>query len=396
MRSMSREAEEAPSDITYSVALCLCTAYNLRRGSEGKGPTMQTFESFGLEVLAQRKQDGIRGIRSEKHRFHLHIQPARFAKMPLDEIQPLDIDEWLREMGEKKACDTRGERPLEKSSIRRSQSLVSTIFTEAVDRGFIKTNPSLGRKLKRRDGASATRERWAWLTLEEQERLINHPITPLDDRLAMAFAIYTGLRQGEQFNLEIADLHVEDDNPRVVVRFGSPGFPPKSGKMREVPLFGDGLRVAKQCKERALANPKNPDRLVFPSPNGKRRPIGKPLGRIRVNGKHVCAWKAALKLAGITRRVRWHDLRHTYASNLVQGLMGNNRRWSLEEVQPLMGHSSIMITQRYAHLGRDAIKRAVEETVGASGAMVLRDDAPPSSLVRMVVARVLESLKRAS
>jgi integrase len=345
-------------------------------------------------VLADRKRDGVRGIRSETHRFKMHIQPAKFAGMDLDKAEPQHIAEWLREMSEKRAGDTRGDRLLEKSTIRRSQALVSAIFQEAVDRGLIKTNPAHGLRIKRKDGASATKDKWAWLTVEEQARLTRDEAISLEDRETIEFALVTGLRQGEQFNLEIRDLHVDDEDPRVVVRYGSPGLPPKSGKMREVPLFGDGLRVARACKERALANKKNPFGLVFPTANGKRRPIGKPLGRVRIDGAHVCTWKQALKLAGITRRFRWHDLRHTFASNLIQGLVGNKRRWSLEEVQPLMGHSSIVITQRYAHLGRNAIKRAVEETMMQE----TREDVapPPSSLVRLVVARVLETLGRAS
>ena len=51
---------------------------------------------------------------------------------------------------------------------------------------------------------------------------------------------------------------------------------------------------------------------------------------------------------GITRKVRFHDLRHTCASHLVMGTWG--RRWSIEEVSKFLGHSDIQVTQRYAHL----------------------------------------------
>jgi hypothetical protein len=63
---------------------------------------------------------------------------------------------------------------------------------------------------------------------------------------------------------------------------------------------------------------------------------------------------------GIERKVRFHDLRHTCASHLVMGTSG--RRWSIEEVSKLLGHSDIQVTQRYAHLADTALHRAAAET----------------------------------
>lgn len=52
--------------------------------------------------------------------------------------------------------------------------------------------------------------------------------------------------------------------------------------------------------------------------------------------------------------VRIHDLRHTYASLLV------NKGVSLYEVQQLLGHSSAQVTQRYAHLAPNTLHRRTE------------------------------------
>ena len=60
----------------------------------------------------------------------------------------------------------------------------------------------------------------------------------------------------------------------------------------------------------------------------------------------------ACELAGV-RRVGWHVLRHSYASHLVM------RGASIAEVQSLLGHASITMTMRYAHLSPRARKRAV-------------------------------------
>jgi integrase len=137
-------------------------------------------------------------------------------------------------------------------------------------------------------------------------------------------------------------------------------LPPKSGKKRTVPLFGDGLAAAREWLALLPSYaPNNPEGLVFPSASGRLRQQGKPLGRTGILKAHYLT-------AGVKLRpgLHWHALRHTCATNLVTGVLG--RRWALEEVQVIMGHSSITITQRYAHVGEDAIKRAVRETVEAA------------------------------
>ena len=64
--------------------------------------------------------------------------------------------------------------------------------------------------------------------------------------------------------------------------------------------------------------------------------------------------------------MRFHDLRHTCASHLVRGTWG--RRWSLEEVKEYLGHSSIQVTQRYAHL-QDGLADAAAATAGVGAQM---------------------------
>lgn len=65
---------------------------------------------------------------------------------------------------------------------------------------------------------------------------------------------------------------------------------------------------------------------------------------------------------GISRDVRFHDLRHTCASHLVMGTWGTT--WTLEQIRELLGHSTIRVTERYAHLGIDSIHAKARETPG--------------------------------
>jgi hypothetical protein len=70
------------------------------------------------------------------------------------------------------------------------------------------------------------------------------------------------------------------------------------------------------------------------------------------------AWAKILKRAGITR-FRWHDMCHHFASRLVQ------RGVPLNTVRDLLGHSTVQMSLRYAHLAPDQRREAVAKvTVG--------------------------------
>lgn len=318
------------------------------------------------EVMPQRERDGIRGYDREESRVRCHIINAPFIDDELTEIKHRHIREWLRLMSDKDARGPGPKRKLSIQTINRSKSLVSKVFDEAVERDIIEVNPCLGVKPKKRLGESDTREKWAYLTAPEQKLLFACEKIPNEYRLMMRISIGTGMRQGELRHLEIQDMVLTGPRPHVLIRIASrrkktgEKLPPKSGKKRKVPLFGDALTAAKEWRAQLETYcPSNPENLVFPTPGGAHWQQGKMFGRSDSTRQYYA-------LAGIKLRphLHWHAQRHTYATNLVSGVYG--RKWPLQEIQKVMGHSSVTITERYAHLGEDVIDTAVQETIDAA------------------------------
>ena len=217
-------------------------------------------------------------------------------------------------------------------------------------------NPALGLKVEREDGDEDDGYQDGWyLTTEEQERLLG--VADDRDTLIIAFAIGTGLRLNELNCLHIADVHVDADQPHVIVKFGSwdrkkkQYLSPKGKKgekrTRTVPLFGPALDAATTWMKLLPSYAKrNPLGLMFPTPRGARRE------------QPPRSWKRTAERFGVVARfgkkVWWHLLRHTCASSLVAGWWG--RRWTLDEVRTLLGHSSVRVTERYAHLAESVVQ----------------------------------------
>lgn len=322
------------------------------------------FLEHATAVMQQREADGLRGVDREWSRFRLHLATAPFASRPINEIAPRDIREWLRIMHDKEAVKPGAPRLLSRHTVKRCQSLLSSVFADAVEREIIDVNPALRVKIRKRVDESDTEDKWAYLTPAEQKAIRSCVAVPVEDRLMIAFSHDTGLRQGEWRHLERTDLAVEGPDPHVMVRFAGrrkdgKKLPPKNGKVRRVPLLPPALAAARTwllMLDRYA--PSNPENLVFPTAKGGIRQQGKPLGRGDTLKNHYRAAGVALR-----PHLHWHALRHTFATNLIAGVYG--RPWRLEEVQIVMGHSSYAVTQRYAHLGEDAIRKAARETAAA-------------------------------
>ncbi len=295
-----------------------------------------------------------RDFKSVRSRFDLHIVTASFADLPIGSVEPSDIVEWLRELETKLTGHKYGKRevrPLAYRTRKHCKVLLNCLYQDAITEGLCSSNPVRDVKLRKTeedDPAGPVPDEWP-LRPDEQTGMLQ-ALGDNPEVWVIQFALGTGLRQGEMWNLELRDVHVHVPQPYVYVRFGSPGRPPKGGKTRKVPLFGLGLEAAKKWLAVLPSYaPHNPQKLMFPTPktepSGKNGSRGHKGGAKRGKSKTPRAWTDAREAVG--RHVWWHLLRHTPATSLLCGWWG--RKWTLQEVAKLLGHSSVRTTEMYAH-----------------------------------------------
>jgi len=212
-----------------------------------------------------------------------------------------------------------------------------------VEQGYIDTNPAKGlpkatRRLIR-DAHDPTQT--AFIAKQED---IARIYGKLEQPFATLFAVgaLAGLRPGEIVGLEWADVDL--DTRRILVqrqvRHGKVG-PTKSGKPRIVPIIGPLATILSEWK---LAT-------------GGAGLLFKPLTPWRQRSKHIKdstvreKLRDAFKACGLPESWTWYNVsRHTYAS---QHLIGGG---SLATLREILGHSTVRVTERYAHLRPELFK----------------------------------------
>lgn len=151
--------------------------------------------------------------------------------------------------------------------------------------------------------------------------------------------ILTGARKRELLDAKWADFDLDRRTWRISIT--------KTGKARHVPLNDGAMQILGSI-------PRAPGcEWLVPNPK-----TSKPFVSI------FTAWNTARNLAGLSD-VRIHDLRHSFASLLI------NQGRTLYEVQHLLGHTQVKTTQRYAHLSQDTLLAASNAGMrGLQGYMV--------------------------
>jgi len=310
-----------------------------------------TVEEWGRRWLSLRASEGVRSIKDDRNRWRTHVLSEPWAREPLATITVVTAREWLAVLSTKLTSTPKWKirRLLAPSTIRNVLNLVRCCFETACELGIRADNPFRLLKLSRSRAAKTKR---VFRVLRPAEQEIARTIPPPSETPILDVALYTCIRQGEQWSLRLEDVDLSESDPHLVIRFGGVKatrpetgtyveidglffVPTKGGRPRKVPLFDRGLDAMRVWMARlATYAPDNPHRLAFPLANGSPRRKG-----------YAPYWFR--KVVATLGRMRWHDWRHSGATSLLAGWWGV--RWRKEELQLFLGHSSVTTTERYAH-----------------------------------------------
>jgi integrase len=300
------------------------TLDEVRRGTlPGMVRTGATFADACAEFLRYIGEDrGRKASTVEDYRsiIDVHLLPA-FGELQLEEITVPGVEAFQAQLAHRVH---RG-RPITPRTRNKILNVLHGVFARARKVWALPTNPAA--ELERHPGRNSgdievfsPEEAWALIRAADGER----------DAAVYATAAFTGLRMGELRALRGRDV----DFPRSVIRVRASYAAgelsvPKSGKVRSVPMVDE---VAQQlAKLNSRPDFTTDDDLVFCELDGGW------LNDDRLRRRY----DAALKRAGL-RRLRFHDLRHTFGSLAIT-------RADIVEVQAWMGHADIQTTMRYLH-----------------------------------------------
>lgn len=258
--------------------------------------------------------------------FKRHLVPF-FGEKRLDAVGVEDVERYkARKL---KGSPDEGIKPLSPKTINNHLTALHKLYAVAVE--WKKVPPHAPPRVQ---WLAVPPPRFDFLDFHEADALVASARP--EWRCMLLVALRTGLRLGELRGLRWCDVDFRAE--KVVVRQAivrGRVVTPKSGKSRDVPLSPDALEALKA--HRHLRG-----EYVFAHEKG------------RALTKNECKspLRSALRRAGL-RAVGWHALRHTFASHLVM------RGAPLKTVQELLGHATLEMTLRYAHLSPDSKRDAV-------------------------------------
>ena len=271
-----------------------------------------------------------------------HIKP-NIGSVPLNKLSSLELQKFYKKLlakGRVRRLESKNQpKGLSPKTVRNIHQILESAMKLAVEQKLIVKDPTAGCALPK----------------VEKKEMRTLPVEQLTSFLREAkesgvFEMYyvelaTGLRRGELLGLKWEDIDFEHGNLRVkrqVARInGKVVEAPLKTKnaYRTLPLAEDTIQVLKQQKKKVGSNP-----WVFPSPTG---------GPISPDSVlHML--HRVLKRAGLPR-VRFHDLRHTFATLALQNGV------DVKTVSGMLGHFSAGFTlDTYAHVTTAAQKEAAK------------------------------------
>lgn len=318
-------------DTWEQAAGAIAEFWRLHAKDVAASPGLITVAEWGRRYLDERETDGVhRSVDSDRSVWAARIDASELSAQCIDTLSPRDVRAWIANQV-RTVSDRTGRRPA-RSTVSNALNLLRVALEAAVEAGLLETNPARDVRVPK---IARGADPWDWYRDHELDKLLGCAELGAEQRRILTVAAFTGLRKGELWGLQRADVDVR--RSELVVSRSYDG-PTKGGKARRVPLLRPAL-------DAILEQPRRGE-LIFPTREGELRSPSDSAGL-----------EGACKLAGV-RALRFHDLRHTCASHLLQGTWAPellDRALRLEEVQHWLGHRSRTTTERYAHLCPDAI-----------------------------------------
>ena len=283
-----------------------------------------TFESFYeiyVEDMQNRIRDNTWGTKTNIAR--TKILPY-FGKRKIGEIEPRDIIAWQNEL---LAIRQPNGKPYSASYLQKIHSQLSAIFNHAVNFYHLPSNPA---QKAGNMGKEEHREMLFW-TKEEYLKFADVMMDKPVSYYAFEILYWCGLRMGELLALTPADFNFETHTLRINKSYQrlhredviTPPKTLKSNRTIKMPQF---LCDEMQDYLKILYEPKEDERIFKISKSYLHHEMNR-----------------GSKVSGV-KRIRVHDLRHSHVSLLI------NMGFTVLAIADRMGHESIDITYRYAHL----------------------------------------------
>lgn len=316
---------------------------------EGKQPIpIKRIGNHTFKELASHYEIWVERQRSFRTKKNFIVQlEAAFGNLPLRAFSTRLIEEWQTKRLQKNKPAT----------VNRLLATLKHMFTKAVEWDMVEEE--VLKRVRRVKLVPENNRRLRYLSKEESYALINACNSTL--KPIVITALNTGMRREEILSLEW-EKHIDLKNGFILLD------KTKSGHRREVPI-NQTLREALQGLVRHISSP-----YVFVDAKGRRfkeikRSFSTALKKAQIEKCLSChheGKKTDLKTPGncpicglqmIRRGIEdfhFHDLRHTFASQLVMAGV------DLTTVRELLGHATLTMTLRYAHLAPSHKVKAVE------------------------------------
>ncbi len=290
------------------------------------------------------KKQFLRETTWETYETNLRVHLAYFDRMRINQITTATVEKFIAELQNKPLSTKWAAKPdyaarpdgkkIRLNTIRKILVTLNQVMAYAVRHQYIDHNPVRDAERPRSQGKEADQEKAISILTPEQIRNLLDAVTDQKCRTLFLTAIMTGARQGEILGLKWSDVDFTKKQISINRTFNMGRFftPKTRGSIRRIDL---APMLVTELAAWKLKSGGNDETLVFANE------AGEPMNYSNMVQRYFFR---ALRKAEI-QRIRFHDLRHTYASLLLA--QGENIKY----VQTQLGHSSPTVTLNvYAHL----------------------------------------------